>query len=136
MHLKSSYYHFAKKMMVLYLSMHRGSPIGFFSPAIPTKILLQSCNLMVCTINCDPDHKCLFLVHSLNLKGPLQWMVIFSTRIDTLKSLLTVRCKFIYFHPNDIIHFRSFQSFTRITYGYSHSNDFLLLNFDHGKYHQ
>ena len=29
---------------VIIISMHRGSPIGFFSPAIPTKILLQSCN--------------------------------------------------------------------------------------------
>ena len=37
--------------------------------------------------------------------------MIFSTSIDLLKSLLTVSRKFIFFHPNDTVHFRSFQSF-------------------------
>ena len=50
------------------------------------------------------------------MKGPFRWAMIFSTSIDPLKSLLTVSRKFIFFHPNDTVHFRSFQSFSRITY--------------------
>ena len=63
----------------------------------------------------DPDRKFLFFGSFLNLKGPFQWLVIFKTSIDPLKSLLTVRRKFNFFHTNDIVHLRSFLSFSRIT---------------------
>ena len=49
------------------------------------------------------------------------------------KSIVTVRPEFISFHQNDDIdYFKNFQSFARITHS-SHGNDFLLLNFYHGK---
>ena len=61
------------------------------------------------------DHKNVFLVHFLNVRGPLRLVVIFSTGIDPLKYLVTVRQKFISFHQNDdIVHFRSFRSFARL----------------------
>ena len=73
------------------------------------------------------------LSHFLNLEGHFPWVMIFLTSIDPLKSIVTVRREFISFHQNDdIVHFRSFQSFARITYA-SHGNDFLSLNFDHGQ---
>ena len=72
------------------------------------------------------------LTYFLNLEGPFRWVTISLTSIDPLKSIVTVRREFISFHQNDdIVHFRSFQSFARITYA-SHGNDFLSLNFDHG----
>ena len=78
---------------------------------------------MVNTAN--PDLKNAFLVYFPNAKGPLRYVMIFSTSIDPLKFLATVRWKFISFHQNDdIAHFRSFQSFTRINYA-SRGNDFL-----------
>ena len=73
------------------------------------------------------------LAYFLNLEGPFRWVTISLTSIDPLKSIVTVRREFISFHQNDdIVHFRSFQSFARITYA-SHGNDFLSLNFDHGQ---
>ena len=73
------------------------------------------------------------LSHFLNLEGHFPWVMIFLTSIDPLKSIVTVRRELISFHQNDdIVHFRSFQSFARITYA-SHGNDFLSLNFDHGQ---
>ena len=38
------------------------------------------------------------LVHFLNLREPFRWVMIFSTSIDSLKSMVTVRRKFISFH--------------------------------------
>ena len=59
--------------------------------------------------------------------------MIFSTSVDPLKSTVTVRRKFVYFHQNDdIVHFRSFKSFTRLSY-VSKVNDFLPFNFDLGE---
>ena len=73
------------------------------------------------------------LAHFLNLEGPFRWVMVFLTSIDPLKSMITVRRKVILFHQNDdIVHFKSFQSLTRITYA-SHGNDFLPLNLDHGQ---
>ena len=73
------------------------------------------------------------LAHFLNLEGPFRWVMVFLTSIDPLKSMITVRRKVIFFHQNDdIVHFKSFQSLTRITYA-SHGNDFLPLNLDHGQ---
>ena len=61
----------------------------------------------------------------------------FLTGIDSLKYIVTVRHEFIAFHQNDDddVHFRSFQSFARITWA-GHGNDFLSLNFDHGQTYQ
>ena len=59
--------------------------------------------------------------------------MIFLTSTDPLKSIVTVRREFTSFHQNDdIVYFKSFQSFARITHA-SHGNDFLSLNFDHGQ---
>ena len=82
---------------------------AFFNPAIPTKIFSQSRN---------PD----------GLYWPIPIPIVqhtrrafsvgddFLTSIDPLKSMVNVRCKFISFHQNnDIVYFRSFQSFARIT---------------------
>ena len=57
-------------------------------------------------------------------------VMIFLTSIDPLKSIVTVRRKFISFHQNDdIVNFRSFQSFALITtVTNNHGNDFLSLN--------
>ena len=43
------------------------------------------------------------LAHFLNLEGPFQWVMIFLTSIDPLKSMVTVRREFISFHQNDDI---------------------------------
>ena len=126
--LKSCYYCFAKNMVVLYLSMYRGSPIGFFDSAMWTKNVSQSCN---------PDgqshshHKCLFLVHFLNSKGLFSgWWLSQPELIHwSLCSLLGVNLSI--FTPV-ILFISSFQSFTRMTHA-SHENDFLLFNYDHGK---
>ena len=61
----------------------------------------------------------------------------FLTGIDSLKYIVTVRHEFIAFRQNDDddVHFRSFQSFARITWA-SHGNDLLSLNFDHGQTYQ
>ena len=98
----------------------------FFNQAIPTNIFSQSRKFRR-LILANLDHKNVFLVHFLNVRGPLRLVVIFSTGIDPLKSLATVRRKFISFHQNDdIVHFRSFQSFARTKYAI-HGNDFLRI---------
>ena len=110
-----------------------GSSIGFFNPAIPTTIFSQSRNpdVLYRPILILIIPFCLSLFPKL--RGPFRWVMIFSTNIDPLKSMVTVRRKFISFHQNDdIVHFRSFQSFARITYA-SQGNDFLSLNFDQGR---
>ena len=67
------------------------------------------------------------------LQSSFRWVMIFLTGIDPLKSIVTVRREFSSFHQNDdIVHFKSFQSFSRIKYA-SYGNDFLSLNFDHGQ---
>ena len=59
--------------------------------------------------------------------------MIFLTSTDPLKPIVIVRPEFISFHQNDdIVNFKSFQSFARITHA-SQGNDFLSLNFDHGQ---
>ena len=78
---------------------------------------------MVYTINHDPDHK-LFLKNKFVLSPFPQLKRAFTVGDDFLN--------IIYFRPNDIVPLRSFQSFTRIMYS-NHSNEFLPLNFDHGK---
>ena len=117
--------------MPVFLTISNQERKKFFNPAIPTKIFSQSSN---------PDGLYqpipiikFFLVHYLNLRETFQWVMIFLTSSDPLKILLTVRRQFISFHQNDdILRFRSFQSFARITHA-SHGNDFLQLNFDHWK---
>ena len=109
-------------------------PKGFFNPAIPTK----KCSLIpeIPTVNTGRSQSwsfCgFFLVHHIILKGPFRWVRIFSIGIDPLKSLLTVTREFTSFpQSNDMINFRSFQSFTRVKYT-SHCNDFLPFNYDQG----
>ena len=64
----------------------------------------------------------MIFIYWQSLKGPFPWVMIFSISIDPF-----------FFHQKDVtVHFRSFRSFARITYA-SHSHDFLLFNFDHGK---
>ena len=108
----------------------RGSPIELFNPAIPIKIFFQSRKPTVYTGQSRSYN--LVLPHFLNIKGPFRWGMIFFTSFDPLK-YTTIRREFISFHQNDnIVHFRSFQSFARITH-VSYGNDFLSLNFDHGQ---
>ena len=59
--------------------------------------------------------------------------MICSTSVDPLKSTVAVRRKFISFHQNDdIVHFRSFKSFARVSHA-SQGNAFLPFNSDHGQ---
>ena len=117
--------------MPVFLTIFTQEREEFFNPAVPTKIFSQSSNpddlyQLVLIIK-------FFLVYYLNLNGAFQWVMIFSTSIDILKILLTIRRKFVSLHRNvDIFHFRSFQIFARITYA-SYGNDFLPFNFDHWK---
>ena len=124
------------KQIQLHISIHyRGPPIGFFNPAIPTKIFSQYLypDGLYRPIPIPIVQFCLIPFPKLTLQGPFRWVMVFLTSIDTLKSMVTVRRKVISFHQNDhIVHFRSFQSLARITYA-SHDNDFLSLNFDHGQ---
>ena len=109
---------------------------GFFNPAIQTKIFSQSRNRDGLYRPIPIPIIKVFSVHYLNLKGPLRWVIIFSTSIYPFKFLFTVRRNFISLHQNDdIVHLRSFQSFARITYT-SQGNDFLPFNFDNGKMYQ
>ena len=110
----------------------RGSPIELFNPAIPTKIFFQSRKPTVYTGQSRSRSYNFVLAHFLNIKEPFRRGMIFFTSFDPLK-YTTIRREFISFHQNDdIVHFRSFQSFARITY-VSYGNDFLSLNFDHGQ---
>ena len=73
----------------------RGSPIGFFTPAIPTKIFSQSRNpdglyqpISISIIQ-------FFLSPFPKFRGPFRWGMIFRvTSIDPLKSIVTVRREF------------------------------------------
>ena len=89
---------------------------AFFNPAIPTKIFFQSRNpdglywpipIPIIQFCLSPFPK---LGRAFSVGDD------FLTSIDPLKSMVNVRCKFISFHQNnDIVYFRSFQSFARIT---------------------
>ena len=83
----------------VYYEVHRRAfPIGFFNPAVPTKIVSQSCNpkglyrpIPIPIIQFCP--------------GPFPkpkraFPVIFSTSIDPLKSIVAIRREFISFHQN------------------------------------
>ena len=78
---------------------------SFLNPVISPVILA----------NPDPDHTiCLSLFPKLGRAFSVG--DDFLSSIDPLKSMVNVRCKFISFHQNnDIVYFRSFQSFARIT---------------------
>ena len=86
----------------------RGSRLKFsLNPVIPTVYTSQSRSRSYNVV----------LVDFLHLGGPFGLVMIFSTSIDLLKSLVTVRRILISFHQNDdIVHFRSFQSIVRIAY--------------------
>ena len=86
----------------------RGSRLKFsLNPVIPTVYTGQSRSRSYNVV----------LVDFLYLGGPFRLVMIFSTSIDLLKSLVTVRCMLVSFHQNDdIVHFRSFQSIVRIAY--------------------
>ena len=91
--------------------------------SIPTKLFSQSRNPdgLYRPIPIPIIQFCLIPFPKLRRAFP--WVMIFLTSIDPLKSIVTVRREFISFHQNDdIVHFRSFQSFARITYA-SHGND-------------
>ena len=96
-------------MSEVYYEVHRRAfPIGFFNPAVPTKIVSQSCNPkgLYRPIPIPIIH--FVQAHFLNRKEPFRWVMIFSTSIDPLKSIVAIRREFISFHQNHDSWFRSF----------------------------